>query len=109
MADENKKMALSLGHLLNRERVLRIPPSPTIEIKGIKEKIKSYENTVCIATWNVRSLYMPGKLANNRNEETKYIYMPGISEVRWQGSGKQKRISIVQEEPTKNIIWNIFY
>ncbi|XP_044750612.1 uncharacterized protein LOC123310952 [Coccinella septempunctata] len=91
MADENQKMALSPEHPLSGERVLRIPPSPTIENQGSKVKLQVYDKTVRIATWNVRSLFQSGKLANTEAEMCRMkIDILGLSEVRWPGSGKQK-------------------
>lgn len=80
MAKVDKRMALSPGHPLSGERVQRIPP----------RKIKIYNKTVRIATWNVRSLYS-GKLENLDAEMHRLnIDIMGLSEVRWSGSGTAK-------------------
>lgn len=69
MADGNRSMAISPGHLLNEERELRISPSSTIEInRDQSEKTKIYNRIVRIGTWNVGSLYMDGKLTNVEKE-----------------------------------------
>lgn len=87
MADENINLALSPGHLLSEERVRRISPSFTN--KDIN-KLQIYNNIVRIATWNIRSLYMSGKLANVELERCRLkIDILGLSEVRWPGSGQQ--------------------
>lgn len=103
MADEKHNQALSPGHLLNEERVLRIPPSSIIETTT--EKIKVFNKTVRIATWNVRSLHMPGKLDNVEAEMYRMnINILGLSEVRWTGSGQHRtdRGTIYFSEGTDN-------
>jgi len=89
MADENNNTTvLSPGHFLNDERVLRIPPSSTIRNY---EEIKIYKKIVRIATWNIRSPFMAGKLRNVEEEMNRLnIDILGLSEVRWSESGKQK-------------------
>ncbi|XP_030746036.1 craniofacial development protein 2-like [Sitophilus oryzae] len=88
--DKNDRMALSPGHPLSGERVRRIPPLPTIKNQGNTEKIKIYDNIVRIATWNVRSLFMPGKLNTEAEMNRINIDILGLSEVRWPGSGRQR-------------------
>lgn len=56
MDTQNQATALSPGHPLNGERVLRIPRSSSDVLKIHKEKR--------IGTWNVQSMYQPGKAAN---------------------------------------------
>lgn len=64
--------ALSPRQMLNHRRVLRIP--------GWKTRL---------ATWNVRSLLKPGKLANVVKEMHRMkLDILGVSEVRWKGSGQ---------------------
>ena len=44
---------------------------------------------ICIGTWNVRTLYQPGKLENAWIEKERMkIDILGISEVRWKGCGE---------------------
>lgn len=91
MAEQNRIMALSPGHLLNEERVLRIPLRYNSKNLGNRPRIKIYDKILRIATWNVRSLFMPGKLTNAEKEmERMNIDILGLSEVRWPGSGKQR-------------------
>lgn len=54
------------------------------------EKMKIYQNTK-IATWNVRSMFMTGKLANVDAEMQRLkIKILGLSEVRWPGTGRHR-------------------
>lgn len=77
-------MALSPGHPLNGERVLRIPPSYTTE----PNKYQILNKTSQMATWNVRSLLQTGKLANAVKEMKRMnIDILGLSEVRWPSAG----------------------
>lgn len=87
MTSTNISMALSSGHPLSGERVLRIPPANS---NTNTNKVKVFNGTTRIATWNVRSLFMAGKLANVDAEMSRLqIKILGLSEVRWPGSGKQ--------------------
>ncbi|XP_055387849.1 craniofacial development protein 2-like [Condylostylus longicornis] len=62
------------------KRVLRIPGGKTN-----KNKAKD----ICTATWNIRSIYQAGKLANTVNEMKRLnIDILGISETWWAGSGE---------------------
>jgi len=73
---EKKNMALNL----RQKRVLRIPGGK------IQNKIKK---DISIATWNVRSMYEAGKLANTTKEMKRLnIDILGISETWWAGSGE---------------------
>lgn len=82
MEDTNTEMALSPGHLFSGERVRRIPPCTKLQI---------YDRITRIATWNVRSLYATGKLANLEAEMQRLqINILEVSEVRWPGTGKNK-------------------
>ncbi|XP_030760798.1 craniofacial development protein 2-like [Sitophilus oryzae] len=79
MADTNSGRALSPGHSLNGERVRRIPPYAKFQI---------FDRITRVATWNVRSLYAAGKLANLDAEMHRLqIKILGLCEVRWPGSG----------------------
>ncbi|KAL1446457.1 hypothetical protein WDU94_005636 [Cyamophila willieti] len=72
MAQQNYTTALSSGHPLNGERVLRIPQS-----------------VLKIGTWNVQSMFQAGKTNNVINEMKRHqISILGCSEVRWRGNGQ---------------------
>lgn len=64
MADENESTALGPGDLLDEERVLRIYPLSTIKSDISGQNLKVYDTTTRIATWNMRSMYHMGKVAN---------------------------------------------
>ena len=82
MAEKNLEKALSPGHPFSGERVRRIPPY---------KKLQIYNRVTRIATWNTRSLYTAGKLANVDMEMNRLqIEILGLSEVRWPGTGKIK-------------------
>lgn len=83
MAENNIPMAVSPGHPLSGETVLRISPSAD---QG--KRLSIHKNEIRVATWNVRSLFQAGKL-NNVTQEMKRlnINILGLSEVRWPGSG----------------------
>lgn len=71
MAVQNLNLAPSPRQTLNRQGVLRIPG----------RKIK-------IATWNVKTLFKAGKLANAEYEMERMKWdVLGMSEVRWKGEG----------------------
>ncbi|KAG8224318.1 hypothetical protein J437_LFUL007260 [Ladona fulva] len=72
MAEYQDNMALSPGQIFNDQRVLRIPRS---DLK--------------VATWNVRSLFIAGKLDNVDIEMKRLkIVILGIRDVQWPGVGK---------------------
>lgn len=79
-------MAVSPGHLLNGETVLRIPPQATDdETHG---RVSVLNKKVRVGTWNVRSLYQAGKVRNVEAERRRLnVDILGLSEVRWPGSG----------------------
>lgn len=82
MAKNNLEKALSPGHPFSGERMRKIPPC---------RKLQIYNRVTRIATWNIRSLYTSGKLANVDMEMNRLqIEILGLSEVRWPGAGKIK-------------------
>lgn len=97
MADENKKVALSTKRY---SRLLQMT------IKEAK-KIQTYHIALPIATWNVRSLFMSGKLPNTQAQMTRMnIDIMKVCKIRWPGLGKQKTRDvtfIIQTEPIQNI------
>lgn len=91
MADENNNSALSPKYFLSEERMLRISPSSATRNNVNKCKIRIYNTRVRIATWNVRSLYKAGKLANGEAEMSRLnIDVLRLSEIRWSGFEMQK-------------------
>ena len=53
--------------------------------------VRLKNNTIKIATWNVRSLYRTGKLDNVRNEMKRMkVNVMGLCDVRWVGAGVMK-------------------
>ena len=75
-------MALSPRQTLDGQRVLRIPG---------RNFIKTMNCDYNIATWNIRTLYEQGKLANACQEMSRLnIHILGLSETRWPGSGTIK-------------------
>lgn len=69
------------GRLLNEAGVRRISRSARLKF-GRKSSIK-------IGTWNVRSMFQPGKIHNTIQEMKRLnISILGISEMRWPQSGK---------------------
>lgn len=85
MAETNLNMAFSPGHPLSGKRVRRIPPSMKTK------RIQIYRKETRIATWNIRSLCMTGKLANIQAKMHRLgIKILGLSEVRWPGTGRHR-------------------
>lgn len=77
--------APSPRQILNDQGVRRIPGRNSLKILSTDFKI---------ATWNVRSLFEAGKLANACHEMRRLgIQILGLSEVRWPGSGKVKTMN----------------
>lgn len=80
MADKNYTTAPSSRQTLNGQGVRRISGS-----------------VMKIATWNVRSLFAPGKLENSLKEMKRLgINLLGISDTKWIGSGSR----IVDDDKT---------
>lgn len=76
MLEENNETALSPGQALNGQRVLRIP------------RLQLKDNIWRIGTWNVRSLYVAGKVQNLLQEISRLkVDIMGVSEVKWTSSG----------------------
>lgn len=102
MSTQNRTMALSPGHPLDGERVRRIPRLPNKnknDFKIHKEKR--------IGTWNVKSMYQPGKAANIIKEAKRLqIDILGCSETRWPNSGQctinEHHIYFSGDNTTKN-------
>lgn len=91
MADENNESALSPGHLLNEERVLRISPSSVTRNNESKCRIKIHNTKVRIATWNVRTVREEVQLEKVMAEMSRLnIDILGLSEVKRRGHGKQE-------------------
>lgn len=87
MADENENLALSSEHLLNEVRVLRIAPSLNV----ITNKMRMHNNIMRIATWNIRSLFMGGKLANVEMNKLN-IDILKLGEVTWPPDLKNRKL-----------------
>lgn len=80
---QNKVTALSPGHPLNGERVLRIPRFSKNVFKMFKMNKEKK-----IGTWNVQSMYLAGKTENIVKEMKRLqIDILGCSETRWPNSG----------------------
>ena len=80
MAENHETMALSPGHPLNGERVLRISRSANILKVNTQKRI---------GTWNVQSMFQTGKVANTIKEMRRLkVDILGVSEMRWPGSGE---------------------
>ena len=59
------------------------------EARARKPRILMAKSCTKIGTWNVRTLYSTGKLAQVTNELKRHkLDILGISEMRWTGSGK---------------------
>ena len=63
------------------------------EVRGrMRSSIFSAKSITKIATWNVRTLFQTGKLAQTIKEFYSYnLSLLGISEMRWTGSGKMSK------------------
>ncbi|VEN57771.1 unnamed protein product [Callosobruchus maculatus] len=84
MASTNKEMAPSPRQALGSQGVRRIPARRTHPKVENKTKAR-----IRIGTWNVRSLYMAGKLDNAIKEMKRLkVDILGVSEVRWPNSGR---------------------
>jgi len=91
--------ALSPGHPLSGERVLRIPRCPK-DVFRMKDEKR-------IGTWNVQSMYQAGKAANIVKEAKRLqIDILGCSETRWPNSGQctidEHHIYFSGDETTRN-------
>lgn len=65
-------------------------PSGRLTSDGVT--LKTRDKDLKIATWNVRTLYQPGKLDNAIQEmENMQLDIMGMAETRWTGSGKISR------------------
>ena len=50
---------------------------------------RNMRNKIRISTWNVRTLYKPGRRENLLQEQERLkVNIMGVSEMRWTGSGK---------------------
>jgi len=59
------------------------------EARAWKSQLLTAKARTKIGTWNVRTLYSTGKLAQVLNEMKRYhVDIMGVSEMRWTGSGK---------------------
>ena len=68
---------------------MNIPSESRKEARDRKTQLLTTKSTTRIGTWNVRTLYSTGKLAQVINEMRRYnLDVLGISEMRWTDSGK---------------------
>lgn len=59
------------------------------EVQGPMSRILSAKTLTKIGTWNVRTLYQTGNLAQVIREAENYkLEILGISEMRWTGNGR---------------------
>lgn len=78
-----------LDHRASQVVIKRNPCEQRSEAMEHKTTLRMSKTTIRLATWNVRSLYQPGKLANVTAEMKRLnLNILGISDVRWPGSGK---------------------
>ena len=62
------------------------------EVQPQISMLSARTTTTKIPTWNVRTLYQTGKLAQVIKEFENYnLYILGVTEMRWAGSGKIKK------------------
>ena len=62
---------------------------PDKEARGMKESLLGPKDKLCVGAWNVRTMHETSKTAQVTNEMQNYnLYILGISECRWLGSGK---------------------
>jgi exonuclease III len=70
----------------------------TTKINDSTQRLKITKDTFTVGTWNVQTLWAPGKLELLRNEMKRFRFdVVGISEVRWTGKG---------ETPRGDFIWS---